>query len=173
MIDQLAVVAETQVGVREVGGNNLGRQIRAYQTASNLDPDAWPWCAAFVDWCILKWLEDSANYRWLALKTTTVERWRPTTALAFGLITWAKGKPSTVKILGDDVRPQRGDIVVFDFSHCGIVTGSTATRMRTVEGNTNGKGGRDSTSGDGVWAKDRALSLARAYIRIHPSTAKA
>lgn len=171
MIDQLAAVAETQIGVKEVGGNNLGKQIRVYQTATNLDPAAWPWCAAFVDWAVQMWLTDPACVRWLGLKTTTPAKWRPTTALAFGLISWAKTKPSTVQIFGDDIRPQRGDIVVFDFSHCGIVTGSTASRMKTVEGNTNGKGERDSESGDGVWAKDRPLSLARAYLRIRPSTA--
>jgi hypothetical protein len=41
----------------------------------------------------------------------------------------------------------------------------------TLEGNTNGKGERDSTSGDGVWKKIRKKSLVKDLIRIHPSIA--
>jgi len=171
MNDKLATIAETQIGVREVGGNNNGATIRQYQNATNLKPASWPWCAAFTCWAVREWLKDPAAVRWLNLKTTTPEKWRPTTAAAFGFITWANKRKSTVMIFDDDIQPRRGDIVVFDFSHIGIVTGSTRTRMQTVEGNTNGKGTRDSTSGDGVWAKDRALSLARCYLRIRPSQA--
>ena len=64
-----------------------------------------------------------------------------------------------------------GDIVVFDFSHTGIVVGVGARTIDVVEGNTNGRGDRDSETGDGVWLKKRNLSLARAYLRIHPSKA--
>jgi hypothetical protein len=42
----------------------------------------------------------------------------------------------------------------------------------TIEGNTNGSGGRDSESGDGVWRKIRKKSLVKDIIRIHPSKAK-
>jgi hypothetical protein len=38
--------------------------------------------------------------------------------------------------------------------------------------NTNGRGTRDSTSGDGVWLKTRRSSLVRNYVRINPSTAR-
>lgn len=172
MIENLVKIAKAEVGVREVGGNNKGKRIREYQAAAtDLEVGPWAWCAAFVDWVILQWLADPKNVSWLSLKTTTPAKWRPTTAGAFALKTWAQKRKSTVQIFGDDIRPRAGDIVIFDFSHCGIVTGSTSTRMQTVEGNTNGRGDRDSTSGDGVWAKDRALSLAQNYLRIQPSKA--
>ncbi len=58
MLEKLIAIAESQVGVREIGGNNRGDKIREYQTATDLAPGAWPWCAAFTDWCIKEWLED-------------------------------------------------------------------------------------------------------------------
>ena len=128
-------------------------------------------CAAFVDWCLMKWIEDPNNTKWLNLHTITPEEWRPKTAGAFDLLNWAKSKPKTTQILDENVSPKKGDIIVFDFSHTGIVVGNGIVdgMVETVEGNTNGKGERDSVSGDGVWHKFRAKSLARNYIRIRPS----
>lgn len=172
MIVKLSGVAQSQVGVREVGGNNRGKKIRTYQSATALAPDAWPWCAAFVDWCVQQWVSYPESRSWISLKSSTPAKWRPTTASAFGLIDWARKRPNTVTILPESAKPQAGDIIVFDFSHCGIVTGASSKFVETVEGNTNGRGDRDSESGDGVWAKKRNISLARCYLRIHPSTAK-
>jgi hypothetical protein len=169
MISRLAEIAISQVGVREVGGNNCGPKIREYQAATDLAPAAWPWCAAFVDWCIKEWLIEASVRDWLGLKTMTPEAWRPKTAAAFGLNHWAKGKPNTTKVYGEKFMPYPGDIIIFDFSHCGIVIERTKDKVVTVEGNTNGKGERDSTSGDGVWRKIRTPSLAHSYIRINRS----
>jgi hypothetical protein len=171
MIEKLADVAMSQVGVREVGGNNRGAKIRTYQAASNLKPGPWPWCAAFVDWCVQQWLVYPEARQWLGLKHSTPAGWRPKTALAFGLIEWGQKRPNTVTILPEKTTPKAGDIIVFDFSHTGIVVGATSKIVECVEGNTNGRGTRDSETGDGVWLKKRNLSLARCYLRIHPSKA--
>jgi len=59
--------------------------------------------------------------------------------------------------------------VIFDFSHIGLVVedqASIRSKIKTIEGNTNGKGDRDSESGDGVWEKQRMPSLAKSYIRL-------
>jgi hypothetical protein len=168
MIKKLVNIALSQVGVKEVGGNNRGAKIRLYQSATNLEPSSWPWCAAFVDWCISEWLKDKEAVKWLALRSTTPSAWKPKTASAFGLINWAKSRTHTTDILPETATAQLGDIVVFDFSHVGIVTGTKGSKILTVEGNTNGQGDRDSTSGDGVWAKARNTSIVRNYIRIHP-----
>lgn len=40
------------------------------------------------------------------------------------------------------------------------------TYVYTVEGNTNGRGDRDSESGDGVWKKSRKTNLVRKYIHL-------
>jgi len=64
-----------------------------------------------------------------------------------------------------------GDFVVFDFSHIGLVIadqGSPVDEILTVEGNTNGRGERDSEAGDGVWKKKRKPGLTKSYIRLLP-----
>lgn len=154
----LVQIAEAEVGNRESGGNNRGKSVVKYQKATNLDPDNWPWCAAFVDWCIQQLLLQP-EYQNMAPKQ------RPTTAAAFGLLEWAKKQGLTTPT-PDDYHPKAGDIVVYEFSHCGIVTGYSPGTITTVEGNTNGKGERDSVTGDGVWRKTRSTSLVRRYIKM-------
>ena len=169
-LENLVKIALSQVGVKESGGNNNGPEVRKYQAATELKPASWPWCAAFTGWIIREWLKDRENTDWLSLKTLTPEQWRPKTASAFGYITWAKDRPATTKVLSRRAKPQIGDLVVFDFSHIGIVVKVGAKNFQCVEGNTNGRGTRDSKSGDGVWLKTRTASLVRNYIRINPST---
>jgi len=43
-LENLVALALSQVGVKEVGGNNRGAKIREYQSSTNLKPAAWPWC---------------------------------------------------------------------------------------------------------------------------------
>jgi hypothetical protein len=169
MLEKLIAIAESQVGVREIGGNNRGDKIREYQTATDLAPGAWPWCAAFTDWCIKEWLEDSQVAKWLNLKNRTPEEWRPKTALAYGLTAWAKKRPNTTRVFSEKDRAKLGDIVTFDFSHVGFVVSDNGIWIETLEGNTNGKGERDSESGDGVWRKVRKKTLVKDLIRINPS----
>ncbi|MFZ0615429.1 MAG: CHAP domain-containing protein [Chthoniobacterales bacterium] len=165
MIAKLAKIAESQVGVRE-SGTNSGGSIRKYQEATSLDPGAWPWCAAFVDWCIAEWLKDDEVIAWLGLKVRTPEAWRPKTALAYGFLGWAKDRPNTTEVLMPSAKAQAGDIVMYTFSHVGIVLSDNGKTLQTVEGNTNGEGSRE---GDGVYFKTRAKSLVRRYVRITPS----
>jgi hypothetical protein len=168
-IEKLVEIALSQVGVKEVGGNNKGLKIREYQSATSLKPAAWPWCAALTSWIIREWLKDQEVVKWLNLKVLTPEKWRPKTAAAFGYIEWAKSRPATTKILTEKAKPQVGDLVIFDFSHIGIVVKVGENNFQCVEGNTNQRGTRDSNSGDGVWLKTRIPSLVRNYIRINPS----
>lgn len=169
MLEKLIAIAESQVGVREIGGNNRGDQIREYQKATELAPAAWPWCAAFIDWCIKEWLEDSQAVKWLNLQRSTPEQWRPKTALAYGLTSWARKRPNTTRVFTEKDRAKPGDIVTFDFSHVGFVVSENAGSIITIEGNTNSKGSRDSESGDGVWRKTRKKTLVKDLIRINPS----
>jgi hypothetical protein len=172
-LENLAKIALSQVGVKEVGGNNNGPQVRKYQAATSLKPASWPWCAALTSWVVREWLKDKENVEWLGLKVMTPDKWRPKTAAAFGYISWAKERPATTKVLSKKAKPQVGDFAVFDFSHIGVVTKVlSGGRFQCVEGNTNGKGTRDSKSGDGVWLKTRSASLVRNFVRINPSTVK-
>ena len=169
MIDKLIQIAKNEVGVREQGGNNRGERIRQYQSATELAPAAWPWCAAFVDWCIKEWLSNPDAVSWLGLKTKTPEEWRPKTALAYGLTKWARNRPNTTRVFTEKHKAMPGDIVTFDFSHVGFVVSDNGHWIETIEGNTNGKGERDSESGDGVWKKIRKKTLVKDLIRINPS----
>ena len=171
MIDKLIQIAQNELGVREHGGNNRGNRIREYQSSTNLAPGAWPWCAAFTGWCIREWLKDSEVVRWLNLQRLTPEEWRPKTALAYGLTTWARQRPNTTRVFTEREKAMPGDIVTFDFSHVGFVVSENASSIVTIEGNTNGKGERDSESGDGVWRKTRKKTLVKDLIRINPSRA--
>ena len=168
MTNLLPLLASTQVGRKETRGSNLGPEVSKFQRATNLEPGAWPWCAAFVDWVIQQWLADKRVVEWLGLKTTTPQEWRPRTALAFGFLKWAQDRPSTVTILPETADPLPGDIVIYDFSHIGFVDRpQNRLSFLAVEGNTNAAGSRD---GDGVWHKVRHRSLAKNFLRIHPST---
>ena len=78
-----------------------------------------------------------------------------------------KAKDAKLQVMGENDACRRGDIVVFDFSHIGLVTAdSERGEIESVDGNTNGKGERDSESGDGVWRKYRPRSDAKAFIRL-------
>lgn len=168
MTHKLLAIAQAEIGTREEGGNNRGIRIRQYQQATELAPGAWAWCAAFVCFVVREWLLETDVPEWLRLTRSPAE-WRPKTALAYGFHQWAKDRPRTTSVFTDQEQAQPGDIVTFDFSHVGIVLEDDGKNIVTIEGNTNGKGERDSESGDGVWRKIRAKSLARKFIRIHPA----
>lgn len=166
IINKLIEMALAEVGTREDGGNNKGAKIVEYQTATWLDPGLWPWCAAFVSWVVRKWLYSIPEAAFaLQVPPDKVKSWRCRDASAFGWEKWAKEKG--LKILPETAKAKAGDIIIFDFSHIGfVVEDQTGKTVKCVEGNTNGKGERDSESGDGVWIKTRASSLAKCYIRL-------
>lgn len=154
-IDSLVKTAVQEVGVHEVGGNNKGPRIVEYQKATWLEPGAWPWCAAFVCWVIQQWQSNHSD-----LPSFN----RPRTAGAFDMVRWAKEEK--LRVLDETVLAAKGDLVVFDFSHIGIVVSDqTSDSILCVEGNTNYAGSRDSESGDGVCRKTRHKSLVRNLIR--------
>ena len=161
----LAELAAAEIGQREESPNS-GRRIRLYQSSTNLRPASWPWCSAFVCWIVRQWLERPEVAEWLGLRSTTPEAWRPKTALAFGLLSWARSRPRSCRILADNDRAVAGDIVVYDFSHCGIVLADIEGGLIAVaEGNTNPAGGRE---GDGVYRKIRSRIPVVCFIRFAP-----
>ena len=169
-IDVLLALARHEVGVREGAVNNTGARVVEYQGATWLAPGAWPWCAAFTSWLMREWLEDADVRAALDLESFSLaEKWRCRDASAFGWEKWAAQR--RVRVLPETEQARAGDFVVFDFSHIGIVAEDQPTPSRaiaTIEGNTNGKGERDSEAGDGVWSKSRASKLTKSYIRIFP-----
>lgn len=168
----IVALAVKELGVREEGGNNRGARVRVYQGATWLKPDAWPWCAAFCAWVLMEALKSADGQAYLQKKAVPASAFRCKDASAFGWLDWAKKQRLVVFDESDPkLTPQAGDFVVFDFSHIGVVerpvlSGGRVVAVNTVEGNTNGKGERDSESGDGVWRKTRAVGLVRGYIRL-------
>ena len=168
LIDELIKIADAQVGVREGAKNNTGARIVEYQGATWLAPGAWAWCAAFTSWAMREWLELDIVRQEMGFDSFSLaEKWRCRDAAAFGWEKWAKQRK--IKVFPETELARRGDFVTFDFSHIGIVTANqpkVSSQIETIEGNTNGKGERDSKSGDGVWTKTRAPALVKSYIRI-------
>lgn len=167
-IQKLIAIATQEVGTREGPANNTGARIVEYQGATWLAPGAWPWCAAFTSWVMREWLEDAQVRNVLKLASFSLaEKWRCRDASAFGWEKWATQKG--VALLPETEKAKAGDFVVYDFSHIGLVVQdqpTIKTKIQTIEGNTNGKGDRDSDTGDGVWRKERVPSLTKSYIRI-------
>ena len=157
-LSELAEIAESQIGVEEdKARTNRGAAILKYQQSTNLDGQGWPWCAAFVDWCLQEFLSRHMEYARMGLK-------RAQTAAAFGLIDWGKQQRCHL-FRGEHEAPQRGDIVVFSFSHCGIVTDVNAQGrdFHSVEGNTNTDGSRE---GYIVARKARTYGQVQQFIRL-------
>lgn len=151
---KIVEVASLEVGVREAEVNNTGPEIVKYQRATWLEPAAWPWCAAFCCW-VLKEAATQLGRKDVALCPD---------ASAYGWEKWARKKGWILLPETEPTLP--GDFVTFDFSHIGIVIGDHGKSIGTIEGNTNGKGERDSKSGDGVWVKERERHLVKTFIRI-------
>lgn len=163
---KLIEIARKEIGTTEIGTSNTGPRVKQYQAATSLDGTGWPWCAAFVCWCVQQWLKDG-DVR-AALKLTSqaaVNAWRPKTAAAYGFHEWAADRSLLVMDDSPDNVLHTGDLVTYDFSHIGIVVTDEGPLIHTIEGNTDGGGGRD---GGGVWAKTRQRSLARKFIRMLP-----
>lgn len=167
-IDKLIAIAAREIGTREGPVNNTGVRIVEYQGTTWLAPGAWPWCAAFSAWVMREWLEDEQVRGALKLSSFSIaEKWRCRDASAFGWEKWATRRG--IDVLPESALALAGDFVIYDFSHIGLVVENQASprsKIQTIEGNTNGRGERDSVSGDGVWAKSRAPSLTKSYIRI-------
>jgi hypothetical protein len=153
--DKLAAIAESQIGTQEDAQHqNRGSAILKYQEATNLGGQGWPWCAAFVDWCLLQ------LSRMIGMQFT-----RPQTASAFGLIDWGKEQNLLVFAAGSNYDPKRGDLVVYNFSHCGIVADVdlAGKTFHALEGNSNIDGSRD---GYEVVRHARNFDSVRQFIRL-------
>jgi CHAP domain len=158
-INDLVEIARKEIGTEEDPQHqNTGSSIKKYQDSTSLGGQGWPWCAAFVDWCVQQYAQESG---------TNISH-VPRTAAAFGLITWGNDNQYEVfdpPVGSDDEKPGPGDIVVYEFSHTGIVSrdGDDTHDLFAIEGNTNPGGGRD---GYEVAERGRNYSSVRKFIRL-------
>ena len=168
--EKLIAIAAHEVGTMEIPRNsNSGPRVKEYQRATNLEGTGWPYCAAFVDWCIREWLKNSDVLAALGIKGPhEAEEWRPKTAAAFGLIDW--GEKHHMLIMDDNPSHvlHTADIVVFDFSHTGILVDDFekdgVSWIKTIDGNTSPESGNN--EGGGVYVRTRKRSTAKRFIRM-------
>jgi hypothetical protein len=148
------ITASSYVGVKEKGGNNRGfndRGLRKIMEEVGWKP-GYQWCSFFVK-AILREC-DIPN---------TLSGWSPT----------AYNKKDVIFTNGKFYQNfSSGDVMVMTLSyqkfkntgrykgigHTGIVDAIGKYSVRTIEGNTNDAGARDSRSGDGVYVKIRPLN---------------
>ncbi|WP_062065248.1 peptidoglycan-binding protein [Cellvibrio sp. OA-2007] len=158
----LADIAAKYIGTKETGNNKAGDS-KALQAIFKSDSlvvngvtDGYPWCAAFVSFCVQKLLNYSPFF-------PTIIPPREASVSRF-LNIWAKNNNCLIFPASSTIfTPQKGDIVVFTFSHIGIVEGVNGRMITTIEGNTNDAGSRE---GSVVARKIRISSIIKSYIRL-------
>ncbi len=158
----LADIAARYIGVTETDDNLAGNDplLKEIFEADNLTidgkTDGYPWCAAFVSLCVQKLIQQSECYNNTALpKEASVSRFLSNWARLNGCLIFNPDSNS--------LKPEKGDIVVFTFSHIGIVESVRPREVSIIEGNTNEAGSRE---GKLVARKHRALSLIKSFIRL-------
>lgn len=137
-----------EIGVRERGGLNRGPEVDQYLRCVGLTPEkgSFPWCMAFVCWCIDRAAAD-LELPFPLIKTAGVFRmWEAFPALRSKV-------------------PTRGSLMMQDHGggrgHCGFVLDVGPRTLVTVEGNTNRDGERD---GDAVAIKMRLQHDVMGYL---------
>lgn len=172
LLKRLVDVAVAEVGLKELPGHpNTGPDVEKYQAATWLAPGPWPYCAAFVDWCVQRWIVAPDVRRALNIEDDNgAEIWRCKDARAFGLEVWARSKG--LQVLSPDKQALAGDLIVYQFSHTGLVVADEipGRRLATCEANTVQESLAGSQrDGDGVWMRSRPDSLTKCYIRLLPT----
>lgn len=157
LAQKIVELAQKEVGVEEIDNTNRGPRVNEYKAATWLPADqAWPWCAAFIDWIVMKAME-GGKYTFK----------RPRTAGAWDLENWSlkqDDSTQTKRSPGEDIKA--GDIVIFKFSHVGFAVADAdrdTDTVKTIEGNTDAAGSRE---GGGVFLKRRKLSQIKTRIRF-------
>jgi hypothetical protein len=146
----LSKIAARDLGAcEEPRGSNKGPQIEKFLRATDLDGDGWPWCAAAVSYWVQQWAKRN--------------NWKGRTPRIAGVAqfpVWAKRNG-----LKCSFSPTVNDIVIFKFSHIGVVESVGPDWIQTIEGNTNDEGSRE---GFEVARRRRALDQCRLFISLPP-----
>ncbi len=131
---------ESQIGVRELTGNNDGLMVETFLRSVHLNKGN-AWCAAFISWVYQQCEIVNPKSGWCP-------NWFPVDKVIY--------KISQPPI--NQETPQAGDVFGIYFSnkkriaHVGLIIEWTDKYAVTVEGNTNDAGSRE---GDGVYKKKR------------------
>ena len=152
-LDTLVKVYRSQIGVKELTGNNDGEQIWEYQKAGGIKKGQ-AWCAAYVAWCF-----QQANIK--AIKSGWSPAW-----FTPKYVIYKKGISSLQE------EPQQGDVAGLYYAKLGryghtffIDYWSKSNFCITNEGNSNEDGSRE---GNKVVKKKRLKSQISVVARYLP-----
>jgi len=161
---QLLEIAESQIGIRELTGNNDGKEIEAYLKSVNLGK-GYAWCVAFVVWCHLQiscdfpipitaWSPAMFNTNVVYHKYhKRISEWIPKGGEVFGKYYTSKKR----------------------IAHVGIIEKKFSKHFITVEGNTSLIGAiltktnltqreKDTLERDGIWVAKKIQKPQDIYI---------
>lgn len=152
-------------GALETGGNNIGASVQAIQKlGSELNPGAWPWCAATTSW---------------ALRCAGWEHWgefvrREPEAWVQGWVDAAKAKKYGMSVVHWTLA-KPGDFECFEFDgsypvdHIGAIRSRPNLRtgsILTVEGNTSDGQAGSQADGAGLWRRERNAKPPSVIVRV-------
>jgi len=150
----ISAVVLCLVGVREKGGNNMGFNDRYFERLMREVgwKPTYQWCAFFV----------RAVFHECGVEAK-VTGWSPTCYNKKDVIYtdgrfYQSYKPGDVLVMTLSYKHWRNTNRYKAIGHTGIVDKVSEYSVRTIEGNTNDRGDRDSRLGDGVLVKIRPLN---------------
>lgn len=159
----LVEIAIPYIGATESRGNRMGNDPRMqeiFEADHHLKDgmtDGYPWCCAFVSMCVQKLISQSIFYNHVR---------KPYTAgVSYFRTRWAPSQNCLIFTPNNETySPHKGDVVVYKFSHIGIVESVNEDgSLNTIEGNTNQAGSREGTT---LRRKVRQISSVRCLIRL-------
>jgi len=144
-------VAQTQVHVFELP-QNRGAAVARYLKSVGLD-EGYPWCMAFVYWCVE-----------MAARRLHVNN--PLVKTGGVLFQWEHTNLQKIAPRSSNISP--GDIFIIDFGagkgHTGFVEEIHGNLLVTIEGNSNDNGSREGVE---VARRERVMSeINKGYIRL-------
>lgn len=152
-------VALTYVGLRETHGNNRSPVIDRWNRAVGASLGS-PYCASGVS-------------DWLRTARVLAPRLRSASSRAFTRVTDCEVFTAK-QVLRGEVRVQAGDIIVWERpgggGHIGVAPKdwTSAAQGPVVEANTSPpRQGGSEWNGDGVWVKERRISMGSAFRITH------
>lgn len=145
-------VALTHEGVAERPKNsNRGPEVNMYLKSVGLNP-GYPWCMAFVYWCVEQACKDLNMQNPLVKTGGVMRQWNETTLRKLG---------------NRDRAIKPGDIFIMKFGHgtghTGFAEKVSGAMIYTIEGNTNDDGSRE---GYEVAKRTRLMSSILGFIQL-------
>lgn len=149
-------IAITQLGIREKGSSNSGKEVDQYLKSAGLNPGN-PWCMAFVYWCYKQAANVLGVPNFLIRTGGVLHQWNEQQAIK---------KIVLDKVLKNPGIIQPGAVFIMDYGkgtgHTGMVERIHNGLVETVEGNTNDEGSRE---GYEVCRRTRKLASIKGFIQ--------